>query len=179
MEPVIWMDTDDLRSSRDFKKEIPSSLKSSAILVLLCSPTYVRSEYCVREECRAYAETIAVKRVRFSSAEFANEQFAIRTLLLPIENNEHWLLFSGLTDISFCDEGGMLSPGSRQFKASFRRLAGELMLLLKRMRNHSTPVFIFPSGPNKAVSTAHKLLSAELSAQNYRLLPDRLVNLPA
>lgn len=176
-EPVIWMDTDDLRSSRDFRKEIPSTVKSSAIFVLLCSPTYVRSDYCVREECRAYAETIALKRVRFSSEEFANEQFAIRVLLLPVENNEHWLLFSGLTDISFCDLGETLSPGSRQFKTSFRRLAGELILLLKRMRNHSTPVFLFHSGPNEIVRKAHKQLSAELSAQTYRLLPDRLVNL--
>jgi hypothetical protein len=177
MEPAIWIDDDFLRKSRDFRQEIPASVRSSAVFLLLCSPSYLRSEYCVREECRAFDDTIAIKRARFAGAEFANEQFALRTLLLPVDNNEHWQLFPGLTDISFCDEAGTFLPGSPDFEASFRKITGELMLLLKRMRNRSTPIFVYPSSPSPALKGAHETLSAELSAQSYRLLPDRLVSL--
>jgi hypothetical protein len=115
IEPTIWVDEDSLWRSRDFRREIPSSVRSSAVFLLLCSPSYLGSEYCVREECRAFADTIPLKRGRFAGPEFANQQFAVRTLLLPVDNNEHWQLFPGLTDIRFCDEGGTFIDGSWPF----------------------------------------------------------------
>ena len=52
IKPSIWIDDDKLRQSRDFSKEIPESVKSSAAFLLLPSPTYIRSRYCVDQECR-------------------------------------------------------------------------------------------------------------------------------
>src|SRR5271165_6028959 len=65
IEPTIWIDKGDLRSSRDFRQEIPDSVRSSAVFVLLPSPTYIRSPYCVGEECQAYGETIPDKQKRY------------------------------------------------------------------------------------------------------------------
>ena len=177
-EPSIWIDKHDLRSSRDFNKEIPASVRSSAVFVLLTSPSYVRSEYCVSEECRTFRDTLSTRQTRFAGPDFANEQFAVRCPIVPVDNNEHWQLFPGLSDIAFCDDIDTFAAGSSEFDDRFRKLAGELLQLLKRMRNRSHPVFVYPPHPGPALQDAHKTLAAELTAQSYRLLPDRLVSLP-
>ncbi len=117
IKPSIWIDEDKLRQSRDFSKEIPDSVKSSAVFLLLPSPTYIRSRYCVEQECTVFEATIAGRRARFGAA-FANDLFALRCPILPIEKNEHWSLFPGLTDIAFCDE-------FETFPTTSRRVRGE------------------------------------------------------
>jgi hypothetical protein len=176
-EVGIWIDDDSLRKTRDFRKEIPESVKSSAAFLLLASPSYIRSEYCVLEECRTFQEANAGRRERFNAPDFANEQFVLRCPILPVENNEHWQLFSGASDISFCSKTGVFALGTPEFEAAFQRLTGELKTLLERMRNRSTPVFLYPFNPSIALKDARKVLADELSARSYRLLPDRLVNL--
>lgn len=176
LQPSIWIDDDELRRSRDFSKEIPDSVKSSAVFLLLPSPTYIRSRYCIDEECRVFEETIAARRARFGPG-FAHDLFALRCPILPIDGNEHWSLFPGLTDVAFCDESDAFAAGSPEFETALRRLAGELVGLLKRMRNQSTAVFLYPPHPPPELQASHKALAAELSAQSYRILPDRTVNL--
>jgi hypothetical protein len=177
-EPSLWIDKNDLRSSRDFSKEIPASVRSSAVFLFFTSPSYIRSEYCVCEECPAFRDTLAGKQPRFAGPDFANEQFAFRCPILPVDNNEHWQLFPGLSDIAFCDDVDTFAIGSAEFEISFRKLTGELIQLLKRMRNRSHSVFVYPLHPGPGLQEAHKTLAAELTAQSYRLLPDRLVSLP-
>ena len=174
----IWIDADDLRKSRDFSREIPDSVKSSAVFLLFPSPTYIRSLYCINHECRTFAEGIPDKRAGFASGGFANDLFALRCPILPIDDNEHWSLFPGLTDIPFCNESDTFVPGTPEFETSFRRLTGELVGLLKRMRNARTSVFLYPPFPGSDLQDVHKAVAAELSAQSYRLLPDRTINLP-
>jgi hypothetical protein len=65
----------------------------------------------------------------------------------PSTATNTWTLFAGLTDLPFCDEAETFAAGSPPFEASFRRLVGELVDLLKRMRNHSTAVFPYPPQP--------------------------------
>ncbi len=173
----VWIDDDDNRRSRDFSSEIPDSVKAAATFLLLPSPTYIRSVYCVDQECRTFAETIAPRRARFAAVGFANELFAFRCPILPIDGNEHWSLFPGLTDIPFYAESGTVAFGTPDFEKSFGRLVGELVDLLKRLRNHSTAVFVYPSHPEPDLRDVHTAVVAELSAQNYRVLPDRTVNL--
>jgi hypothetical protein len=176
-EATFWIDEDDLRKSRDFRKEIPASVKSSAVFLLLASPTYIRSEYCVFEECRTFQQTIVPRRTRFNAPDLVNEQFVLRCPIQPVENNEHWQLFPGASDVPFCNQAGAFPMGTPEFEAGFQRLTGELKTLLERMRNHSTPVFLYPFNPSPDLIEARKLLADELSAKCYRLLPDRLVNL--
>jgi hypothetical protein len=178
IKAAVWIDEEGLRPSRDFSAEIPDSVESSAVFLLFASPSYIRSEYCVQNEAAVFEKTVAARRSRFAASEFANERFAIRTLILPVDDNEHWSLFPGLTDIAFCNEAETFAVGSTEFETSFRRLTGELVSLLKRMRNHSTSVFLYPPHPDADVAAAHSALASELSAQSYRLLPDRTVNLP-
>jgi hypothetical protein len=175
-KPSVWIDDDSLRASRDFSKEIPDSVKQSAVFLLLPSPSYIRSSYCVEQECRVFESTIAAKRARFGAG-FSNDLFAFRCPILPVDGNEHWTLFPGLTDIAFCDEQDTLAATTPQFETQFRRLVGMLVDLLKRMRNQSTAVFLYPPNPGSDVQAAHKALSAELAAHSYRILPDRNVNL--
>ncbi len=173
----VWLDTEDNRPSRDFSREIPGAVRTSAVFVLLASPTYIRSEYCVDIECKVFASTLDDRRGRFQSAEFANEQFALRCPILPIDNNDHWALFPGVTDIAFADAAGTFAHETADFKRSFGRVVGELASLLKRMRNHSTAVFLYPSSPGADLRDTHGALTAELSARSYRILPDKRVKL--
>ncbi len=175
--PSIWIDDEKLRASRDFSKEIPDSVSASAVFLLLTSPTYIRSRYCIDQECSVFDKTIAGRRARFGEA-FANDLFSMRCPILPVDKNEHWSLFPGLTDIAFCDDAETFPTGSPTFETAFRRLVGELVGLLKRLRNQSTAVFLYPPNPGPDLQPAHKALSAELSAHSYRILPDRTVNLP-
>ncbi len=147
------------------------------MFLLLPSPTFIRSAYCVEQECRIFAESIEARRERFA-APFANDLFAVRCPILPVDRNEHWTLFPGLTDIPFHDETATFDFESAEFEKSFGQLVGELVDLLKRMRNHSTSVFVYPPSPDPDLQDAYKLLVAELSAHSYRVLPDRKVNLP-
>jgi len=78
----VWLDDSDLRETRDFRKEIPESVTNTAVFLLLASPAYVRSRYCVEIECRAFEDTLPSKRARFTGQNFANEKFAVRC---PIE----------------------------------------------------------------------------------------------
>lgn len=178
IEATFWIDDDSLRKSRDYRKEIPEAVKSSAVFLLLASPSYIRSAYCVMEEYRTFQEMVVSRRTRFSAAEFANEQFALRCPILPIENNEHWGLFKGVSDISFCNDTGTFAAGMPEFESSFLKVTGELVSLLRRMRNHSTPVFLYPARLSGDLKEAHQALADELMAQSYRLLPDRMLNLP-
>ena len=173
----IWLDAEDNRPSRDFSREIPAAVQSSAVFLLLASPTYIRSAYCVDVECKMFAGTLDQRRGRFTAAEFANEQFALRCPILPIDNNDHWALFPGLTDIAFADAGGTFALDTADFKRSFGRLVGELADLLKRRRNHSTAVFLYPPSPGGDLTEAQAVLTAELTARSYRVLPDKRVKL--
>src|SRR5262245_19088215 len=174
----IWIDEEDNRKTRDFSKEIPDSVKAAAVFLLLPSPTYIRSAYCIDEECKTFAETLAARRARFAAPSFANDLFAVRCPILPIDRNEHWSLFPGLTDIPFCSDTATFAFGSAEFEASFGKLVGELVELMKRMRNHSTSVFLYPARPSADLESVHNALVAELSAHSYRVLPDRNVSLP-
>ena len=53
IKTAIWIDADDNRATRDFSKEIPDSVRASAVFLMLASPTYIRSAY-VDEECRIF-----------------------------------------------------------------------------------------------------------------------------
>lgn len=174
----VWIDEEDNRPSRDFSREIPEAARSSAVFLLLASPTYIRSAYCVDVECRIFAATLEDRRGRFTTAEFANEQFALRCPILPVDGNDHWALFPGLTDITFGDAAGTFGIDTADFKRSFGRLAGELASLLKRMRNHSTAVFLYPASPAADLLDTHAALMSELTARSYRVLPDKRVKLP-
>ena len=112
----LWVDDEALRRSRDFSREIPGAVESSAVFLLLASPSYIRSQYCVEQECAGFAKTVPAKRARFRLADFANELFAFRCLLLPVDGNEHWTLFPGLTDIAFCNDSETFGPGSQEFE---------------------------------------------------------------
>jgi hypothetical protein len=173
----VWLDADDNRRTRDFSREIPDSVRASAVFLLLPSPTYIRSAYCVEQECRVFGTTLESRRVRFAAPMFANELFAMRCPILPVDGNEHWNLFSGLTDIPFCAEAGTFPLGTVEFEKSLGQVVGELVDLLKRMRNHSTPVFLYPPVPPPDLQEVHATIVAELTAQSYRVLPDRRVNL--
>jgi hypothetical protein len=174
---AIWLDTVDNRATRDFSSEIPDSVRASALFLLLPSPTYIRSAYCVDEECRIFASLLAERRTAFASPMFANELFAVRCPILAVDANEHWKLFEGLTDIPFHNESGTLDIGSAEFSRSFGRLLDELCGLLKRMRNHRTAVFVYPQRPGPDVADVRTTLVAELTARSYRVLPDRNVGL--
>lgn len=97
----VWLDTVELRATQDYRREIPESVTKSAVFLLLPSPAYLRSQYCVEVECQAFADSLASKKARFTGDEFANEKYALRCPIEQVDNNLHWKLFPGLSDIAF------------------------------------------------------------------------------
>jgi hypothetical protein len=172
----VWIDKDDLRKSRDFEKDIPASLQSSAVLISLVSPTYITRRYCVHEECRRFGDLVAARKrpgQRFAASEFAADLFGFRCPILPLANSAYWnTLIPGATDISFCDDIDTFPIASSSFEEKFRDLLRQLRDLLVRMRNHSTPVVVYPRNPAAELEEAHSVLTRELNAQSYRILPE-------
>jgi hypothetical protein len=173
----IWIDKDDLRRSRDFAKDIPNSLEASAVLISLVSPMYIDRPYCVREECRRFMELVSTRKragQRFAGAEFAADLFGLRCPILPMPDKTYWDLIPGATDISFCgdDDFEPYPTSSAQFENQFRVFCRELVPLLRRMRNHSTPVLLYPRRPSAELTEGHTALTRELNARSYLVLPD-------
>jgi hypothetical protein len=81
-------------------------------------------------------------------------------------------LIPGATDISFCDDVDSYPVESLSFEERFRTLLRELVPLLRRMRNHCTPVLVYPRHPSAELSEAHSALTRELNARSYRVLPE-------
>ena len=145
-KPGIWIDDDALRASRDFSKEIPDSVKESAVFLLLPSPSYIRSSYCVEQECRIFEGTIAARRGRFG------RQLRQRSVRVPLpdpaDGRQRALdALPGPHRHRLLRRAGHARLGTPQFETQFRRLVGELVGLLKRMRNQSTAVFLYPPNP--------------------------------
>jgi TIR domain len=174
----VWIDKDDLRKSRNFDQDIPKNLESSAVLISLVSPTYIDRPYCVQHECRRFTELVASRKVagqRFSSPEFAADLFALRCPILPMPDRTYWSLIPGATDLSFCGDDDIepFPIGSPAFENRFRELLQrELIPLLRRMRNRSTPVLLYPRHPAPEIAEAHVALTNELSARSYLIQPD-------
>jgi hypothetical protein len=172
----VWIDKDDLRKSRDFEKDIPASLQSSAVLISLVSPIYVTRPYCVHQECRRFGELAAARKQkgqRFDGSEFAADLFGFRCPILPLANSAYWnTLIPGATDISFCDDLETFPIPSASFDQRYRDLLRQLRDLLLRMRNQSTPVLVYPRNPAPELEEAHSALTRELNAQSYRILPE-------
>jgi hypothetical protein len=170
----LWVDKNSNPPTADFAREIPENVQAAAAFLLLPSPTYIRSPYCVDVEYQAFASTIDARRAKFAAPNMANELFVARCPILPVDDNEHWALFPGATDIPFYnDDSGTFETGSPDFEKALDGLVGHLSALLKRMRNHSTPVFLHPSRPGADLQPVHKSLIDELAAHGYRVLPDR------
>jgi hypothetical protein len=110
---------------------------------------------------------------RFAAPEFAADLFGFRCPILPLTNTAYWNnLIPGATDISFCDDIDTFPASSAAFEEKFRILLRELRDLLLRMRNHSTPVLLYPRIAPAEIREAHSVLSRELNARSYRILPE-------
>ena len=172
---ALWVDKDDLRKSRNFEQDIPESLAASAVLISLVSPTYIERPYCVQQEYRRFAAQAAARKQpsqRFCTPEFSADLFGLRCPILPLPDDSYRnAIFPGATDISFCDNISTYALTSPEFENSFRTLLRELRSLLIRMRNHATPVFVYPPAPTPEITDAHSALTRELHAQSYRILP--------
>lgn len=177
VDPTVWIDKETLDKSQDYRKEIPQSVLASALFLILASPSYVQSRYCVEMECRAFERTIDRKREQFNNSEFRNELFTFRSTILPVDNNEHWELIEGAADYEFHDGVQRLSRSKAKFKVAFRELVRDASSLLKRMRNHRTPVFLYPRDPGAGIVQAHHMLKNELIGHGYRVLPDSLLQM--
>jgi hypothetical protein len=173
----VWVDNDNLRRSRDFEKDIPANLEKSAVLVCLVSPIYIDRPYCVHHECRRFSQLVAARKQkgqRFGGNDFAADLFALRCPIVPLPDKSYWSLIPGSTDIAFCGEDDVepFPIGSPKFEERFRILCREMIVLLRRMRNRSTPVLIYPRRPSSELKEAHAALTRELTDNTFLVLPD-------
>jgi hypothetical protein len=176
---TIWIDNDNLRASADFNPEIQRAIESSAAFLLLPSPNYVQSPYCVRQECRIHHQTtLRDRRPRFKADEFLNELFAFRCPILPTANEAHKKLIGNLTDINFFEGISTFEIDAPTFKPRLTSLVGKVYDLLLRMRKQSVPVFVYRPQPSPELNEAFGIVKNELVAQSYRVLPEDFADLP-
>jgi len=172
----IWIDEDNLRKSRNFEQDIPSSLASAAVLLSLVSPTYIRRPYCVHHECHRFSNLAAARKQpgkRFASPDFAADLFGFRCPILPLPDAAYRNdIFPGTTDIPFFKDVRTLRIGTAPFERQLDLLVRELLSLLSRMRNHSTPVVLYPRLPAPELEEAHSVVARQLHADSFRILPD-------
>ena len=129
----IWIDKDDLRKSRNLEKDIPANLASSAVLILLVSPTNVD-----RRDCARGIPPLCQLRHRTQPARAALRCSRIRCKgQRVLEQPDTWP-----TDIPFCDDIDTVPVASSQFEEQFLVLLRGLGDLLRRMRNQSTPALV-------------------------------------
>ena len=173
---TVWIDKDDLRKDRNFEQDIPANLLSTAVLISLVSPTYITRPYCVHHECRRFGELATARKQpgqRFAAQEFASDLFGFRCPILPMQDNAYWNdLIPGATDIPFCDDVDTYPIASAPFEAQFRVLLRGLVDLLRRMRNRSTSVLVYPRRPPAELEEPHAALTRELNARSFRVLPE-------
>ena len=149
-------------------------LASSAVLISLVSPIYIDRPYCVEQECRRFIALAADrKQEHFAANEFARDLFGFRCPILPMPNTAYRdNILPGATDIAFCDDFDTFPTDSPQFADQFLVLLRGLVDLLRRMRNRSTPLLVYPRRPATELTEAHAALTRELHAQSYRILPE-------
>jgi hypothetical protein len=157
----IWIDKDDLRKSRNFEKGIPANLASSAVLILLVSPTNVDRRYCARgipPLCQLRHRTQAVRAaLRCSRIRCKGQRV--------LEQPDTWP-----TDIPFCDDIDTVPVASSQFEERFLVLPRGLVDLPSHAQSeHSSARLPTPSNSG----TAHRALTRELHARSYRVVGRR------
>jgi hypothetical protein len=177
-EVTVWIDNQNLRASTDFNPEIQRAIERSATFLLLPSPNYMQSPYCVRKECQIHLETtIRNRRPRFNADEFINELFAFRCPILPIIDDAQQRLIGNLTDIKFFEGISTFEIDAPTFKARLTGLAGKVYDLLLRMRKQSVPVFVYRPQPSPELDEAYRIVRNELIARSYRVLPEDFADL--
>ena len=170
----IWIDDDKLRGRAISPPRFRTACQSSAVFLLLPSPTYIRSDVLrgrgvpdVRRDDRGQA-----REVRFGQG-FANELFALRCPILPVDNNEHWSLFPGADRHRLLRRRGHVrssaARSSKRASAPGRR-AGRSAEADAEPQHVGVP--LSARIPRRTCQDAHALVG-ELAAHSYRVLPDR------
>jgi hypothetical protein len=155
-DPSIWKDLRNLRESQQFDPEIVQSVRGSAVLVILTSPAYLRSEYCVKIECPAFEETLPNKKKRFQSPDLRNETFVFRVPMVPVPGDLHRELFPGVADIPFDD---------------VQHLAAKIHVVLTAMRAECASVFLTPQRPTLEMESFWAKVTSELHKSFYAIEP--------
>ena len=175
IETKFFLDEASSSQSRDFTRNIPDELNRSGVFLLLLSPSYLRSTYCVQVECRSFRESINDRRSRYGPPEFGNENFAICCEILASREEATSELLPGCSPLTFYDDPDALSPApfdSPICKSSLRTLTSVLGKLLERMRSSYAKVFVYPLTPGPEIKVSRAEIVQELTARGYWVLPD-------
>lgn len=166
----IFFDKRDLQVAQSFPDELAAAAHDSAILVPVLSPGYLTSEWCNRE------------RVEFFSTlpHGAEPKHCLAPILVrPIDESGLDALYRHAESLSFlsADAQTPFAPGSPEWMAQIRRLAGQLKTALQRLRQKCKPVFIGKAAPTERLQKLRVWCCTEIERRNFRTVPEFLQSL--
>jgi hypothetical protein len=162
-EPEIWRDRK-LSDEQDFTAEIENRLKSTAILLLILSPSYHKSDFCGRER-RHFLENLD------GPLRLGTRLRMVKAIKMPSERDrtrvEEALGFNFFNEI----KGSEHLPREAGFDRAVNRLADGIANILKEMLNAKTPVYVAEPAPPEA-RPAWTWICGDLRGKGFHVLPD-------
>lgn len=167
-EPEVWRDRRKLSGEHDFNEEIKRRLARSAILVLIVSPSYLRSKPCGEERQHFWDNANGGIKI-------GTRNKIVKVVKLPREDGMHNTIVKGSLGFTFFNnqpEQGPIEyfPGDRDFVLEIDHLAKGICNILREMSNSKTPVYVAEPPPTEAKAAWERLL-AELESVGFDLLP--------
>ncbi len=173
-EAVVWRDKK-LGGCDDFSAEIFDQLKSSAVLVPVLSPGYMRSTWCQNE-----LEEFQKASMQTGGFQIGTLVRAAKAVKTPLDEDRHREILGQSLGFEFYErEQGSpyfneFEPGTDAYKQKLDRLTQDIVRILKAMQSakpHKGTVYLAETSSD--LRTERQKLLDELHAQGYRVLPDR------
>lgn len=183
-DPIIWRDTEKLQGNSDLTSEIRQGLASSALLISVLSPSYVKSEWC-RKELHAFCELAN----RSGGLLVDNKARVLKVVKLPPDSLE--ILpppLRGVLDYPFFKEEhdgyqNELDPCADrdQFRDAIMRLAADAARLIRELQAGSvaegpaqaTPIRIYLADCTYDLRETRERLAADLKQSGCLVFPDK------
>jgi hypothetical protein len=163
-EPEVWRDPK-LSGEQDFTEEIKSKLESTAVLVLVVSPSYHNSDFC-RTERSHFQKKFG------DNPKIGTRSRVVKAIKYPSKDGRDRALVNSTLGFDFYDKQKTLEyfPGDRDFVLAIDNLAKGLANILEDMHNAKTPVYVAEPAPAEAKSAWNRLCG-DLKSKGFRVLP--------
>jgi hypothetical protein len=175
VEPAIWRDTRRLGGELDFPLEIRDAIGRSAALLMVVSPSYLRSRYCQQE--RGWFQSAAEAT---GGLHVGSRLRLLKVVKTPEPGDEHRTFLSDSLGFEFYrrakdeDLFHRFAIGSAEYRDTVDILSQRLAGLLVAMRNQRQPIFVAECTDD--LEREHAAISDELSANGYRVTPERMLD---
>jgi hypothetical protein len=175
VEPAIWRDNRRLGGELDFPQEIRDAIGRSAALLMVISPSYLRSKFCKQEREWFFGRVEAT-----GGLHVGNRLRLVKVVKTPEAGDEHRAFLSDSLGFEFYrrakdeDLFHRFAIGSAEYRDTVDILSQRVAGLLVAMRNQRQPIFVAECADD--LNREYAAISDELTANGYRVTPERMLD---